>query len=389
MPVDDIEIKPIIREIARTHVCFSDIKLLIDRIEIVNVRTSDEADDRQAYRLFLTDREKTIQAVVRRRLHRTLNHGDVREGSFVVLKDYCLARAKRTKLDSEVIYLQIADFYAIGEEAREARVSPSKAPSAVDEKYAHSKALETSSPRTANLSLKRAHDEAPDDSKPHPFKRRREREHLGVEIDAAPGLDLSTDSEGVNDGAQTAEPPDLDSEMDEDKDDSTYDAAHELFIASDVGSTGNTSKPITRPLLISTLASVTGPNRSKNEVHDILALIVHVDAHTFKPPRMPRKRDLRIMDASTSKRVVLSVFTDPVGFAPKSGTVALFRNLTTHDWNGGNLKAYPWLCEDRPWFMPVPDGEALEGVDEEDVQRLRDLRGSLRGSDTFEVETAQ
>ena len=388
MPVDDIEIKPIIREIVRTHVCFSDIKLLIDRIEIVNVRTSDEADDRQAYRLFLTDREKTIQAVVRRRLHRTLNHGDVREGSFVVLKDYCLARAKRTRLDGEVIYLQIADFYAVGEEAREARVSPPEPPLAGDGQDTRPTPLETSSSRTANQSWKRAHDETPDECKPHPFKRRREREHLDVEIDAAPGLDLPTDPQGINDRAQTAEPPDHDPEMEEGKEDSTYDAAQDLFIAPDMGSTRKTSKLIAHPLQISTLASVTDINRSKNEVHDILALIVHVDAHTFKPPRMPRKRDLRIMDTSTSKRVVLSVFTDPVGFAPKPGTVALFRNLTTHDWDGGNLKAYPWLCEDRPWFMPVPDGGALEGVEDEDVQRLRDLRGSLRGSGTLEVETA-
>ena len=54
-------IKPIIQELVRTQVCFPNIKLLVDRISIVQVPSAPESDGLQAYLMYLTDREKTIQ----------------------------------------------------------------------------------------------------------------------------------------------------------------------------------------------------------------------------------------------------------------------------------------------------------------------------------------
>ena len=54
-------IKPIIKELVRTQVCFPNIKLLVDRITIVKVPS--EPSGLEAYRLYLTDREKTIQGL--------------------------------------------------------------------------------------------------------------------------------------------------------------------------------------------------------------------------------------------------------------------------------------------------------------------------------------
>ena len=54
-------LKPVIKELARTQVCFPDIKLLVDRISIVTLAMNDRLKENQAYRLHLTDGEKTIQ----------------------------------------------------------------------------------------------------------------------------------------------------------------------------------------------------------------------------------------------------------------------------------------------------------------------------------------
>lgn len=116
-------IKPIIRELVRTQVCFPNIKLLVDKISIVEVPSAAESSDLKAYLMYLTDRQRTIQglrsfhlysnhhgadtsnssAVVRRRLHKWFTTFDVREGSYVVLKEYELARGKRLHGEGDVL----------------------------------------------------------------------------------------------------------------------------------------------------------------------------------------------------------------------------------------------------------------------------------------------
>lgn len=54
-------IKPIIKELVRTQVCFPNIKLLVDKISTVRVPSTIGSSNLEAYRMFLTDREKTIQ----------------------------------------------------------------------------------------------------------------------------------------------------------------------------------------------------------------------------------------------------------------------------------------------------------------------------------------
>ncbi len=114
-------VKPIIRELVRTQVCFPNIKLLVDKISTVEIP---ESSGLEAYRLWLTDREKTIQgllyirnlypdqdaadsldlsAVVKRRLHKWLTTFDVREGSYVILKEYDLARGKKVHGEGDVL----------------------------------------------------------------------------------------------------------------------------------------------------------------------------------------------------------------------------------------------------------------------------------------------
>lgn len=54
-------LKPIIKELVRTQVCFPNVKLLVDRVSIVTLPATKESTEIQAYRLYLTDGDWTIQ----------------------------------------------------------------------------------------------------------------------------------------------------------------------------------------------------------------------------------------------------------------------------------------------------------------------------------------
>ena len=62
----DLTLKPIIREIVRTKVCFPDVQLLVDRIDVVRLPSAEEQspDANEAYILYLTDRDVVIQGLL-------------------------------------------------------------------------------------------------------------------------------------------------------------------------------------------------------------------------------------------------------------------------------------------------------------------------------------
>ena len=60
--VFNINVKPIIAELARTEVCFPNIQLLVDKIIVQPLPDrGDAGEPRGAFRLWLTDGECTIQ----------------------------------------------------------------------------------------------------------------------------------------------------------------------------------------------------------------------------------------------------------------------------------------------------------------------------------------
>lgn len=109
-------------------------------------------------------------------------------------------------------------------------------------------------------------------------------------------------------------------------------------------------------LELSTLASITGIYATRNKQVNILAMIEYVSSSTVKPTTAPLKRDVRIVDPSTDRKVTLSVFIDPVNFVPMKYDIILFRDLTTHDFSGGNLNAYPKKCRGKEWYIVNPYG---------------------------------
>lgn len=57
----ELVLKPVIKELVRTRVCFPDLKLLVDRISIVTLPATAQTTANEAYRLYLTDGERSIQ----------------------------------------------------------------------------------------------------------------------------------------------------------------------------------------------------------------------------------------------------------------------------------------------------------------------------------------
>ena len=138
---------------------------------------------------------------------------------------------------------------------------------------------------------------------------------------------------------------------------------------------GDPLQPIKKALKIVDLASVTGVNKSRNQTVDVLAVIASIDDSTTKPARLPLKRDIRIRDGSVSQPVTLSIFVDPVSFRSTVGIIALFRNVTTHDYRRGNLNAYPVHCDGREWFIPNPRCIDLGDVNLDDWKKEWDEQG--------------
>lgn len=129
------------------------------------------------------------------------------------------------------------------------------------------------------------------------------------------------------------------------------------------------------------LVAITGSNKRRNTHHDILALIITASPDVIKRAGMPPKRDFRIMDISTTKKVLLSVFANAEEFQPLPGTVALFKHLTTHDYDGGSLNAYAKDCSNPDWFVPDPPG-----FENGEISQLKDCWARLQYSEQVALE---
>ena len=142
--------------------------------------------------------------------------------------------------------------------------------------------------------------------------------------------------------------------------------------------------PILRPLHVTPLADLTGTKASRNKIRDVCAVVYSVDPKIVKRKGMPDIRQLRLMDLSTKKKVLFSTFIDSTYFMPSPGTVALFRSVTTHEWDGGSLNAYHRDCGGRNWFIPEP-----VGVPECDVDALRALWREICASESIGTDTKE
>ncbi len=60
----ELSLNPVIQELVRTRVCLPNLKLLVHRIGVVTLPDLDELDGNEAFKLTLTDGDKTIQGAM-------------------------------------------------------------------------------------------------------------------------------------------------------------------------------------------------------------------------------------------------------------------------------------------------------------------------------------
>ena len=87
-----LALQPVIQEIIRTQFCPA-VRLLVDKINVVRYGEGDDGPG--AYRLWLSDGEKSIQALLRREFHPFLASREVQDGSIVLITSYRLTKAKK------------------------------------------------------------------------------------------------------------------------------------------------------------------------------------------------------------------------------------------------------------------------------------------------------
>ncbi|KAL8793394.1 MAG: hypothetical protein Q9195_003980 [Heterodermia aff. obscurata] len=372
----------------------------------------------------------------------------IREGTYILVKEFVLARANRINGEGEVLYFVLKDFYAIGEDDREKADTPdyvttineamdaeqSKSSSPTDEpkqeQLSHTP-IASSKPRPRLVderpafssfaaSTEKGFDEPgilePSDrpvgeatrqlpsSTPEETRAKKRKLEIALgEIDpnlSSPPKKAAKTEGNSNKDTSLAAPtrassqehasfntktsqPNTERISSEPQLKTASAAARPLLKTGSVANQTVPAKPkaivrpaprlpakrpepIERALNIIPLARLRGYPR-RGDVYDVFVVIQAVGNEVIKRSRMPAKRDLRIVDPSTEKKVLLSIFVEPEKFIPTVGTIALIRSVTTHEWDGGMINAYPNQCEGKQWFVPNPIG--VPGCD---VDRMRE-----------------
>ncbi|KAI4202145.1 MAG: hypothetical protein LQ350_002812 [Teloschistes chrysophthalmus] len=388
----ELSVKPVIQEMVRTQVCFPNLKLLVDRIAIVTLLDVDELSGNEAYKLTLTDGEKTIQALLKRRQYKTIYYEDVREGSFVILKVYHLAQGKKVNGEGYICYLVIEDFYSIGEDERYDVAPDTHEESVLEESEPGDTETRNNAPTSKQLDMfgrKPRESERPAQARAGDKVIEEEVEnHSQISIENV-GKEKASPTSPTSQQRREAMKRKWDTALEEIDTNDTYRIskyrrleearAREAHAAADASAKAFITRYESLPT--TPLVAITGPNKRRNTHHDILALIVSVSPDIIKRPGMPPKRDLRIMDISTIKKVSLSVFADAGKFNPAPGTVALFKHLTAHDYDGGSLNAYAKDCRGPDWFIPDPPG-----FENGEVAQLKDCWARIQYSESVARE---
>ena len=434
-------IRPSIAEILRTKVLPASLLLRVVRItaESIAQRKSNDDDpaskvrlpgDRQscAYRLYLSDEELMIQALLHHSLHYCVKTQDIRTGSVLDLKKFTVKQANRLNGQGRIVYFAIDDLEVVPATKLAVQDGKEGIPETfVCEDKSDGKDIGRSTKRKRkdiehqNLlaptveevhdvdmhSLPSSQESDGFETVPEQVESVRKRRQLIKALSATVADDqsrlASTKLEAGPEHTNNATPklsPVADGERSSEEDKVAksapcLSASAESQMMNGTSETTAPSLPSIRNVSTSTpsrsldapplhtLASLVDPNTplpAKAYVLSIFALISWVSPSLIWRPHspFPPKRHIKIHDPSISDRtsgITVSVFVDATHFKPRMGTVALFRGLIMRRWGGEViLNAYAHLKE---VIWNNSDGETTEVaqsgwyVDDELV--LRDL----------------
>jgi hypothetical protein len=358
--------------------------------------------NRRAFRVFLSDGEVVIQALLSNTLHRYVLAGDITEGGIMILEDFEVKRARRVgRKTGEVIYLAVSRFERpeiknakagnqqekvnLGNEAatqgkRRRSSEESEGGHKIGPKRVKFDLTEDRHERTAS-----SNSDSDDGDELNDFMsqstgstggKEREPEAEKLEDSFESGTESVSrlrecmDKEDLRQKEQERKkdfsgrvPSNLSTTIAESqREDNEQPQRHKAFFFS------QPLRPIERPLNVLSLSELVFPYKplpKRNYLCDVFAVISRISPTIVKRQHMPPKRDMRILDPSIEQRrphgLQVSVFADAAGFQPPAGTIALFRSLKTHEWDGISLNAYEKDCLGREWF--ISDPAKLRGYD--------------------------
>lgn len=353
--------KPVIRDILRTGSCRTGSIFLVEKVESIEETLSNPS----AIRLLLGDGKFVIQAFLNPQTCRLVESGEVTIGCYVRLDTFNIRRIDvegsglpsdnltKRKRPQQVVFLEIRQLESVGwddeyqKHARTAMEDPTREDgrqNGQDADRDKGDITETADASRRGSGTREFDDKAPIDelcslirtSEPAMKKRIIHRPAVPPE----PLQNTATqesDHQRVPLTSDTVDPK----------------PPREIHVPS----------PKQAPLAPRSLASLSKLPARQNSPCTVFAVVDEIKP--LKPCPIPphQTREVRLVDPTTTKRVLLSVLWQPEKFNPPVGTPVLLRGLKNHRYDGGSLNAYPKSVspytqndDGTDWWVPFPRG---------------------------------
>ncbi|OHF00732.1 hypothetical protein CORC01_04049 [Colletotrichum orchidophilum] len=331
--------KPLINDLLRTRYCIPGSIFLVEDVESLPVPRSKRW---RTMRLMLGDGELCIQALLRGEMHRFLDTGGIRVGCYVRLGEFAIrlqdlvGDGDRSGGTRQMVCLIVRDLVTVG--WHRALTEPDAIPQAPPEQETEDDIVSDSDVEPVASPTKAR------EPRPIPIPTSTQRPRMG---------------RARSTGA-TAEIDDEDEEGFEVMKVSETKATQRRVQAKNKGGLVALPRDWTdpnMPLKLTSLRSI--PNLPYKQNWSVNVLAVVASLSEVEPSHMPphhTQRTARLVDPSTSKQVILTVFLDAEAFTPKVGSVVLLVGVKNHRFDGGCLKKY---VSDKPnpgnrWWFEEP-----------------------------------
>ncbi|KAI0385454.1 hypothetical protein F5Y04DRAFT_186057 [Hypomontagnella monticulosa] len=347
---EPFEPTPLIADILRTGYCIPGSVFLVEGVDSIHTSRSKRW---RAVRLLLGDGELCIQALLSVEMHRYIDEGEVTFGSYIKLERFrvesrdtskglggssATAKGKEKALDDHeegdrMVFLVVEDLALVG--WNNALVDTA----GMEDIHA-----------IADIPQDRptARPQSPKGTQPPVENRAAQSFDSGIGIlqDVADGDD---DFEVMPNAAAKATQNRLDIAARSKDRSITQNAPETSYLPWSSNDPG-------KPVKLTKLRSIPNLPYKQNWSVNVLAVVSAIS--DVEPSGLPpyRQRQARLVDPSTDKHVLLTVFLDPEQFAPAIGSVVLLLGAKNHRFDGGSLKKY---ASDRPtagssWWYENP-----------------------------------
>ncbi|KAK7457702.1 hypothetical protein Landi51_01835 [Colletotrichum acutatum] len=331
--------KPLINDLLRTRYCIPGSIFLVEDVESLPVPRSKRW---RAIRLMLGDGELCIQALLRGEMHRFLDTGAVRVGCYVRLGEFSIRLQDLAGYDDrsggtrQMVHLVVHDLVTVGWHRTLTEPDVTSPEHEVEDEVVSDSDVE---------------------SVATPTKARQSRP---ISIPASTQRPIPQRTRSIGATEATAEADDEDEDGFEVMHVSETKATQRRVQAKNKGGPVALPRDWTdpnTPLKLTSLRSI--PNLPYKQNWSVNVLAVVASLSEIEPSHMPphhTQRTARLVDPSTSKQVILTVFLDAEAFTPKIGSVILLVGVKNHRFDGGCLKKY---ASDKPkpgsrWWFEEP-----------------------------------